>query len=306
MTLNIFSQIIYVDKFDAVYQISDESKSIVFDIDNDGKNDIYLRYAANLTPLNCNGVTNNPNFTVSFVGFLNSGNQNKVNSSSDLNVLGIDCTQDTLNIASLWNNDSRILRGHKFGLCQHIGIGPHKQGFRLLKINPSNNALGYIYGYVDYTLTNSGDIIIHGWYYENTFNVPIVANSKLDYPYDGNCIHIDTIKVFDTIRTFISITDTLIIRLNVPNSSGDLKINTIKVYPNPASSHIYVDMGSHTLLTNYEIQILNNLGQPVFFSPIDKKEYYINLNTFGGKGIYFLRIKNSLGITIETKKIVLQ
>lgn len=133
-----------------------------------------------------------------------------------------------------------------------------------------------------------------------------MANSKLDYPYDGNCIHIDTIKVFDTITTFIAVKDTLVISLNIPNSSGDLKLNTIKVYPNPASSHIYVDMGTHTLLNNYEIQILNNLGQPVFFSPIDKKEYYINLNTFGGKGIYFLRIKNSLGITIETKKIVLQ
>jgi len=307
MTLNIFSQIVYVDNFDAVYPATNigVEKSYLFDLNKDGANDIKL----DLIRLVCIGTTiSGGSNGALFTGVLNIYGQNKVNANVDANALGIDSSNDTLNVTSLWNNSSLIYNVllSKFEYCKNIGFGSHKQGFRLLKTNPNTGALGYIYGYIDYSLTSNVDIIIHGWYYESSFNVPIVANSKLDYPYDGNCIHIDTIKVFDTITTFIAVKDTLVISLNIPNSSGDLKLNTIKVYPNPASSHIYVDMGTHTLLNNYEIQILNNLGHPVFFSPIDKKEYYINLNTFGGKGIYFLRIKNSLGITIETKKIVLQ
>lgn len=316
MTINIFSQIVYVDNFDAVYEKpSTITKVYKFDIDSDSHLDINLeiRYNNTSTVIGCpnptGGTTGGTGWIrCTFNGLENIYGQNKINASSVFGEIGLDCTNDTLNLIDLWNNTSRVYNGFpgQNSYCENIGFGSHKQGFRLIKTNSANGALGYLYGYIDYTVTNIGDIIIHGWYYESSFNVPIVANSKLDYPYDGNCIHIDTVKVFDTIRTFISVMDTLVIKLNIPNSSGDLKINTIKVYPNPASSHIYVDMGTHTLLNNYELQILNNLGQPVFFSPIDKKEYYINLNTFGGKGIYFLRIKNSLGITIETKKIVLQ
>jgi Secretion system C-terminal sorting domain len=317
LSLTIYSQIVYVDKFDAVYPPSLTGiKNYELDINNDNENDIMIEFKKNDSPadqISCpkvgGGTIGGSGWSsLYFFSLSNISGTNKLNAKLSSSAISLDCTNDTLNINDEWNNTAKIYKGFpsENAICQSIGFGSHKQGLRLLKTNPSTGALGYIFGYIDYSISNLGEFILHGWYYESSYNVPIVANSRLDYPFDGNCIHIDTVKVFDTIRTFISVMDTLVIKLNIPNSSGDLKINTIKVYPNPASSHIYVDMGTHTLLNNYELQILNNLGQPVFFSPIDKKEYYINLNTFGGKGIYFLRIKNSLGIIIETKKIVLE
>ncbi|MBK6362500.1 MAG: T9SS type A sorting domain-containing protein [Saprospiraceae bacterium] len=118
------------------------------------------------------------------------------------------------------------------------------------------------------------------------------------------------VNVYDTIITTItesiSVTDTLIINLNIPDSSHDPVLNRIIVYPNPASSHMYIDFGNHTLMQNYTCQILNALGQPVFFTTVDQKLYYLDLNTWGGKGTYFIKIINDFGPTVETKKIILQ
>lgn len=150
-----------------------------------------------------------------------------------------------------------------------------------------------------------------------------------DYPcnfIDENCNGVQendflcdsTLIVYDTIRTTIidttivtitqniSVIDTLIINLNIPNSSNNPIINRIIVYPNPTSSHITMDFGNYTLMQNYSAQILNTLGQPVYFTPIDQKLYYLDLNTWGGKGTYFLRVINDFGQTVESKKIVLQ
>jgi uncharacterized protein YjbI with pentapeptide repeats len=133
-----------------------------------------------------------------------------------------------------------------------------------------------------------------------------------------NVLVYDTVTVIDTIfetisdTTFItiteniSVTDTLIINLNIPNSSNDPITNRIIVYPNPTFSHITIDFGNHSLMQNYTCQILNTLGQPVYFTPIDQKLYYLDLNTWGPKGTYFLKIINDFGQTVETKKIILQ
>jgi hypothetical protein len=138
-----------------------------------------------------------------------------------------------------------------------------------------------------------------------------IADTCLVTIYDTLIVR-DTITQFVTDTTFITITkevavtDTLIINLNLMNSTNQPVINTVLVYPNPASSHIYVDTGDPALLENYDMQILNALGQPVYFTSIDKKIYYIDLNGWSGKGTYFLRIKNPAGVTIQTKKIILQ
>ncbi|MBK8700927.1 MAG: T9SS type A sorting domain-containing protein [Saprospiraceae bacterium] len=130
--------------------------------------------------------------------------------------------------------------------------------------------------------------------------------------YNGICTDSCYLVVYDTIRTqiidtsYVQVEDTLVIRLNVTNEANQIVVNAISIYPNPANSHIFVDMGTYTLLKNYELHILNSLGQPVFFTPIEQQQYYIDLNQWGGKGTYYVRIKNSAGITIETKKILLQ
>jgi hypothetical protein len=153
-------------------------------------------------------------------------------------------------------------------------------------------------------------IVIHGWYYENSFNVPIVANSMLDYPYDGNCVHYDTVTVYDTITTqifdtvLVSVTDTLIIETTL--SLNPLSSNTITVFPNPTNDHITINTGNYALMSNYSIKIENNLGQVVFTNPLSQQSFYVDLNGWSGNGIYYLKLLDAQNNVVTIRKIVLQ
>lgn len=327
---NLFSQITYVDNFDGVYPypIGSTSGNYNIDLNNDQQNDVKLTLQYSSNTATCGGATGSGYVYVYFEGVQNTIGQNKVNGPSQNLILGIDCTNDTLNAFDLWNNRNYIYQTLSFQyFCFTMGIGTHKQGFRLILTNPANGALGYKYGYIDYTITSSGDIVIHGWYYENTFNVPIVANSLLDYPYDGNCIYYDTITtnvtVYDTITTnvtiydtittnittydtlLVSVSDTLFINtslgLPAPNNT-----NTIQVYPNPANDHITIDNGNFALMSNYTLKIENSLGQQVFSSLVNQQQFYVDLNGWSGNGVYFLKLINPQNNIVTIRKIVLQ
>ena len=82
--------------------------------------------------------------------------------------------------------------------------------------------------------------------------------------------------------------------------------NPIKVYPNPTNDHITIDNGNIADLTGYQIKITNSLGQQVFQSAIIQQQFYVDLSTWTGNGIYFVHITDGQGNTIDIKKIVLQ
>jgi len=318
----IFSQITYVDYFDAVYPLPVTSSAIhFFDINGDGHNDIRLYFNQSATSsTTCGSTTGTGWYLTSFFGLSNTIGQNLLNSPTSFSAIGIDCTNDTLNILDSWSLQNNLYRGwyNTQNLCFNMGTGSHKQGFRLVLPNPSNGALGYKYGYIDYSISSNGDVIVHGWYYENTFNVPIVANTQLDYPYDGNCIHYDTVTVYDTITTtiydtittqvfdtvLVSVTDTLYIETTL--STAPLTQNTISVFPNPTNDHITIHTGNFAVMPNYSIKIENSLGQVVFTNPVNQQSFYIDLTGWSGNGIYYLKLLDSLNNEVTVRKIVLQ
>ena len=317
----ILSQITYVDNFDGVYPLPIGTMYYDLDLNNDQLNDVRINFNHTATiPLTCGSTTGTGYITTSFKALTNTIGQNKINGPSALNGIGIDCTNDTLNVLDLWNTQSNLFMGwyNTPALCYNLGTGSHKQGFRLILTNPANGALGYKNGYIDYTITSNGDIVIHGWYYENSFNVPIVANSQLDYPYDGNCIHYDTVTVYDTITTtiydtitteifdtvLVSVTDTLIIETTL--STSPLTQNTILVFPNPTNDHITINTGNYALMSNYSIKIENNLGQVVFANPLSQQSFYVDLNGWSGNGIYYLKLLDAQNNVVTVRKVVLQ
>jgi hypothetical protein len=109
---------------------------------------------------------------------------------------------------------------------------------------------------------------------------------------------------FDT--TYISVTDTLVINATLTGINPPNNMNTLRIYPNPATTHIYIDNGNYTSMAGYTIMIKNNLGQTVFTSLINQQQFYIDLLTWSGNGIYFVHIIDAVNNTIEVKKIVLQ
>lgn len=300
----LVAQVTYVNYFDAIYPIptSGITQSNI-DINNDGIPD-YV-------------VSSYDNLSQRFDVFGN----NKLNGQSSPFV-GFDCTNDTLNALDLWSNTS-ILHYTGTSPLQSIGIGTHKQGFKLLLTNPANGALGAKYGYIDYTFSTDYSITVHGFYYQNTFNAPIWANSQLTFPSDLNCLQIDTVTVYDTITTnvtiydtittnittydtlLVSVTDTLFINtslgLPAPNNT-----NAIMVYPNPANDHITIDNGNFALMSNYTLKIENSLGQQVFSSLVNQQQFYVDLNGWSGNGVYFLKLINPQNNIVTIRKIVLQ
>jgi hypothetical protein len=106
--------------------------------------------------------------------------------------------------------------------------------------------------------------------------------------------------------TNITVTDTLLINTTITGFNPVTFQNTIKVWPNPTNDHITIDNGNIANLTGYQIKITNSLSQQVFQSAITQQQFYVDLSTWTGNGIYFVHIINGQGNTIDIKKIVLQ
>ena len=128
----------------------------------------------------------------------------------------------------------------------------------------------------------------------------------------------DTIQVYDTIYIAvidtnlvtiydtISVTDTLIIDAVLTGINPPNKTNTIKIYPNPAKTHIYINNGDYNSMNRYTVRVDNLLGQTVFNQNINQQEFYIDLSDWSGHGIYFVYIIDDKLNVIETKKIIIQ
>lgn len=104
----------------------------------------------------------------------------------------------------------------------------------------------------------------------------------------------------------VTVTDTLLINTSITGFNPITYKNTIKVWPNPTNDHITIDNGNIANLNGYQIKITNSLSQQVFQSAITQQQFYVDLSTWTGNGIYFVHIIDGQGNTIDIKKIVLQ
>lgn len=118
----------------------------------------------------------------------------------------------------------------------------------------------------------------------------------------------DTVPVYDTIPVYeyISVTDTLIIDAVLTGIDPPDNLNTLKVYPNPAKDHIFINTGDYTRMNGYSLKIIDQLGAVVFETNVEEPLYEINLSTWTGMGLYYVQVIDSGGSIIDIRKIVLQ
>jgi len=112
------------------------------------------------------------------------------------------------------------------------------------------------------------------------------------------------VAVYDTVH--IAVTDTLIVNFHITGVNPPNDYATIKVYPNPASDHLYINTGNYANLNGYKIKITNTLNQVVFVSAINQQLYSVDLSNWTGNGTYFISILDPSNNVIEVKKIILQ
>lgn len=168
--------------------------------------------------------------------------------------------------------------------------------------NPSVAGLGNTL--ITYTYTNENNC-------SNSVNEYLLVYDTIGHVCIDT-IHVtinDTVKIcletkYDTIH--VSVTDTLIINVPLNGVGSPNDYNTIKVYPNPTSSFVYINTGNYAEMNGYKIKITNSIGQTVFQNSINQQLFNIDLSTFGTKGIYFIQIINPSSRVIDTRKIILQ
>ena len=312
----IHGQVIHVDFNDAVYPFVNQSFSYPsIDINLDGVGDFVL--ATNFSGSNTVGT---------YFRFTNASSSpnHRVNGPLSATIVGIDCNNDTLNSFDSWSTISNaLLYSVVPANAFNLGVGSHKQGFRMVLNNPANGGLGYKYGYFNYTISSNNDIVLHDWYYQNTFNAPIWANSQLTFPSSQNCLQVDTVYYYDTVTTNITIYDTITTQINVYDTvlvsvTDTLIINTalslpapnnsnvIKVYPNPASDHVTIDNGNYALMSGYTVKIENSSGQQVFTSLVNQAQFYIDISNWTGNGMYYIHLIDPQNNTVTIRKIVVQ
>ncbi len=100
--------------------------------------------------------------------------------------------------------------------------------------------------------------------------------------------------------------DTLYIDITIVPPTGTTDItNIISIYPNPANEFVIIDNGNYSAMTNYELKIVNALGQEVFNSLINTALFEIPISTLGAEGTYFVQVLDGDGNLVVTKYLIL-
>lgn len=88
-----------------------------------------------------------------------------------------------------------------------------------------------------------------------------------------------------------------------PSSTDNISsmILNIEIYPNPATDATTIAI-SNSRVTNYSVNIYNNIGENIYTTFSSKSELTINLNNISN-GTYIVRISDENGI-YQTKKLV--
>jgi len=102
----------------------------------------------------------------------------------------------------------------------------------------------------------------------------------------------------------ISVTDTLIINMNITGYNPISYSNAIKIYPNPANDQLNVAIANGNN-NGYQIKIINALSQVMWSQTITGSTYSISLSGFSS-GTYFVHVYDGQSNLVEVKKLILQ
>jgi len=254
------------------------------------------------------------------------------------------CTTNSFNniqvfTISVWfkTSSSGFVFGSNNGQCSHGGLWD-----RYVYIKPNGNAEFYVFNGTQQYCTATGNYSDNQWHNavavlssngmklyidgvlsaQNT--VAVSAQNYVGYWRIGGLQSggnntligdVDDIGLWNRALTQEEITNlyysettcqALVINTGVLSFNPVTYNNTVTIYPNPANTEITIDCGNLANVAGWNIKISNMLGQEVFTAPMDTQQYTVQLNTWTGTGMYFVKIYDSLGNVVNTKKIILQ
>jgi hypothetical protein len=113
--------------------------------------------------------------------------------------------------------------------------------------------------------------------------------------------------IYDTVTTYVTVTDTLLIDITLTAIEGQPgSLNTVTVFPNPASDHITIDYGNFALMAGYNTIITDATGATVYSSAVNSQQVEIDINTWGAMGVYYMSVYDAIGQLVAVRHIVLE
>ncbi len=100
--------------------------------------------------------------------------------------------------------------------------------------------------------------------------------------------------------------DTLIMDISSTTSVGIIEPETVKIYPNPASTEIHLTMSPDFDLTAFDVQIFDESGRQVYEGAINSTNMVIPVTAIGPVGKYFINVfDQATGAIKGSKKLIL-
>jgi hypothetical protein len=113
--------------------------------------------------------------------------------------------------------------------------------------------------------------------------------------------------IYDTVTTYVTVTDTLLIDITFTGFEGQPSwLNTVTVFPNPASDHITIDYGNFALMAGYNTIITDAAGASVYSSAVNSQQVEIDINAWGATGVYYMSVYDASGVLVAVRHIVLE
>jgi hypothetical protein len=113
--------------------------------------------------------------------------------------------------------------------------------------------------------------------------------------------------IYDTVTTYVTVTDTLLIDITFTGFEGQPSwLNTVSVFPNPASDHITIDYGNFALMAGYNTIITDAAGATVYSSAVNSQQVEIDINAWGATGVYYMSVYDASGELVAVRHIVLE
>ena len=85
-----------------------------------------------------------------------------------------------------------------------------------------------------------------------------------------------------------------------------MKLELSVFYKNKKYYFVKINTGNFANMSNYNLRIVNTLGQVGFENLINQQEFEIDINSFGREGTYIVNIYDNLGTLKECSKLILQ
>jgi len=80
----------------------------------------------------------------------------------------------------------------------------------------------------------------------------------------------------------------------------------LSIYPNPARDHLFIEIGDYALMEEHSVQIVNQLGQVVYQTDIDRTLYRLSISDWQDRGLHIIQVQDKAGNIVASGKIVLE